>query len=116
VSIASAREEIRRRRKLVPIGVDPLAGPWRILSTGGDSSHELRKDEAGDIRCDTCMSRHGRRTCWATARLLDSLGQATPEPAPEPAIGSLSWRDVFRDAGTDPQTTQPNKPPTSKET
>jgi hypothetical protein len=115
VSIASARDEIRRRRHLVPLG-DPLKGPrWRILSTGGEYSHELRKDEAGDIRCDTCMSRHGRRTCWASARVLDSLGLAKPAtPEPEPAVGSLSWLEVAREAAT---TTEPKQPkPIFKET
>ena len=98
MSIASARDEIRRRRKLVPIGPDPLLGPWRILSTSGDYSHELRKDGSGEIRCDTCMSRYGRLSCWASARVVQSLGQARPE-APsepdEPAVGSLSWRQTF---------------------
>jgi hypothetical protein len=49
MSIASARDEIRRRRKLVPVGADPLVGPWRILSTSGDYSHELRLDNAGVV-------------------------------------------------------------------
>jgi hypothetical protein len=95
MSIKTAKDEIRRRRHLVPLG-DPLKGPrWRILSTGGEYSHELRKDEAGDIRCDTCMSRHGRRTCWASARVLSALGQAkqaTPEPEPG------TWRAAFDEA------------------
>jgi hypothetical protein len=91
MSIASARAEIRRRRKLVPVG-DPLKGPWKALSTGGTYVHEMHMDSAGEIVCSTCLAQHGRRTCWATARVLQSLGQAkqaTPEPEPG------SWRAAF---------------------
>jgi hypothetical protein len=35
------------------------------------------------------------------------MSQATPEPEPEPDVATLTWRDVFRDAGTDPRTKQP---------
>jgi len=96
VSIASARDEIRRRRKLVPVGADPLKGPWRILSTGGDYSHELHLNTDCEVTCSTCQSRHGRRTCWATARVLESLGQGGHSPGnnPEPGVGSLSWRQL----------------------
>ena len=101
MSIASAREEIRRRRKLVPIGVDPLAGPWRILSTSGDYSHDLHLDPAGVVTCSTCRSKYGRGQCWATERVRLSLGQAKPPEVaaePEPAVGSLSWRQVVQES------------------
>jgi hypothetical protein len=107
VSIASARDEIRRRRKLRPIG-DPLAGPWKALSTGGTYVHEMHLDPAGAVVCSTCRGKYGRGRCWATARVVESLGLAPDAaPEPEPAVGSLSWRDVAREAGTDPCTKQP---------
>jgi hypothetical protein len=109
VSIASARDEIRRRRKLVPIGVDPLKGPWRCLSTGGDYSHELHMTDVGEVVCSTCRGKYSRDHCWATNRVRQSLGlakQATPEP--EAAIGSLSWLDVAREAATSREPKQPN--------
>jgi len=114
VSIASARDEIRRRRKLVPIGVDPLKGPWRILSTGGDYSHELHLDGAGAVTCGTCWTRHGRRLCWASRRVVESLGLAPDAaPEPEPDVGTLSWLDVVRES-RDRSATQTAKQPFSR--
>jgi hypothetical protein len=100
MTIASARDEIRRRRHLTPIGVDPLAGPWRILSTGGDYSHELHLADVGAVTCSTCLARHGRRTCWATDRVLQSLGQAKVSEAGDLSDKSekLSWRSAFDEA------------------
>ena len=114
MSIKTAKDEIRRRRHLVPLG-DPLRGPWRCLSTDASYAHELHMDSAGEIVCSTCRGKFGRGSCWASARVRESLGPAnpaTPEPEPEPAIGSLSWLDVAREAAT---TTEPNnQPPTPR--
>jgi len=101
MSIASAREEIRRRRKLVPTGPDPLAGPWQCLSTDGTYRHLLHLDSAGAVTCSTCRSKYGRGQCWATERVRLSLGQAKPPEVaaePEPAVGSLSWRQVVQES------------------
>jgi hypothetical protein len=108
MSVRSGIAAIRAARKLVPVGDDPLAGPWRILSTSGEYSHELHLNGAGVVTCSTCRSRHGRSTCWASRRVVESLGLA-PDAAPEPApaVGSLSWLDVAREAAT---TTEPNNP------
>jgi hypothetical protein len=94
MSVRSGIAAIRAARKLVPdVGADPLVGPWQCLSTDGSYRHLLHWDPAREtVTCSTCHSRHGRLTCWATARVLDSLGpakQATPEPEPG------SWRAAF---------------------
>jgi hypothetical protein len=93
VTIASARDEIRRRRHLTPIGVDPLLGPWRCLSTDGSYAHEIHMDNAA-IVCSTCRRKYGRGQCWATNRVRQSLGLARGAP-PEPDPGS--WRAAFEE-------------------
>ena len=116
MSIASAREEIRRRRHLAPLGDNPLLGPWRCLSTDGSYAHELHLDGAGAVTCGTCWTRHGRRLCWASRRVVESLGLAPDAaPEPEPDVGSLSWLDVVRES-RDRSATQTAKQPFSKET
>ena len=101
MSVRSGIAAIRAARKLVPVGDDPLKGPWRILSTSGDYSHELHLDPAGVVVCSTCRSKYGRGQCWATERVRLSLGQAKPPEVaaePEPAVGSLSWRQVVQES------------------
>jgi hypothetical protein len=94
MSVRAGIAAIRAARKLGVTGPDPLKGPWRILSTDGSYAHELHMDSAGEVACATCHSRHGRSTCWATARVLDSLGQAK-QAIPEPEPGS--WRAAFEE-------------------
>ena len=94
MSIKTAKDEIRRRRHLVPLG-DPLRGPWRCLSTDASYAHELHMDSAGEIVCSTCRGKFGRGSCWASARVRESLGRAdylVPDN-PEPELGS--WRAAF---------------------
>jgi hypothetical protein len=53
-----------------------------------------------------CLAFNFKGRCRHTSAVLALAPDAAPEP--EPAVGSLSWRDVFREAGTDPRTKQPN--------
>jgi hypothetical protein len=96
MSVRAGIAAIRAARKLVPVGDDPLVGPWQCLSTDGSYRHLLHWDPAREtVTCSTCWTRHGRRQCWATAQVLQALGQAkqtTPEPEPG------TWRAAFDEA------------------
>ncbi len=66
----------------------------------------------GDKAACPCLAFNFKGRCRHTSAVLALAPDAAPEPGP--AVGSLSWRDVLREAGTDPRAKQPK--PIFKET